>query len=94
MIDFLPESFNMPRNKNQLKNAAARDPRARGTSTSQTPAVMEQSRTETADEQMVSLVGLAPVEGVFLRQWGSKGSGEGEFDVPTGVCVSGTKCFL
>jgi hypothetical protein len=44
------------------------------------PPVVERSRTETATEERVSLVGVAPVEGVFVRQWGSRGSGQGEFD--------------
>ena len=50
--------------------------------------VVEQRRTETATEEKVSLEVVAPVEGVFLRQWGSEGEGEGEFDVPTGLSVN------
>ena len=53
------------------------------------PAVVEQSRTETKAEERVSLAEVAPVEGVLLRQWGSEGSGEGEFRSPAGMCVSG-----
>ena len=56
------------------------------------PAVMEQSRIETTEEQVVSLV--PAVEGLFLRQWGSEGSGEGEFNTPTGMCVSGEEVFV
>ena len=37
---------------------------------------------------------LAPVEVVFLRQWGSEGSGEGEFVHPAGMCVSGEEVFV
>ena len=52
-------------------------------------AVVEQSRTETAAEERVSLSEVVPIEGVFLRQWGLIGSGEGEFRRPTAICVSG-----
>ena len=58
------------------------------------PAVVEQSRTETAAEERVSLTEVAPVEGVFLRQWGSQGSEEGEFSIPKGMCVSGEEVFV
>jgi hypothetical protein len=56
--------------------------------------VIDQSRTETAAEVKVSLEEVAPVEGVFLRQWGSEGEGEGEFDSPKGVCVNGEEVFI
>jgi DNA-binding beta-propeller fold protein YncE len=56
--------------------------------------VVEQSRTETAAVERVSLAGMAPVEGVFLRQWGSLGIGEGKFCVPEGMCVSGEEVFV
>jgi hypothetical protein len=56
--------------------------------------VVEQSRTETAAEVKVSLEEVAPVEGVFLRQWGSEGEGEGEFEYPSGVCVNGEEVFV
>ena len=56
--------------------------------------VVEQRRTETAAEVRVSLEEVAPVEGVFLRQWGSRGEGAGEFKDPAGVCVNGEEVFV
>ena len=56
--------------------------------------VVEQSRTETAAEVKVSLEEVAPVEGVFLRQWGTKGNGESEFEYPSGVCANGEEVFV
>ena len=32
--------------------------------------------------------------GVFVRQWGGKGSGEGQFNYPWEVCVSGGEVFV
>ena len=59
------------------------------------PARVKQSRTETVSlEERVSLVAVPPFEGVFVRQWGSEGSGEGEFNVPRGMCVSGEEVFV
>ena len=54
--------------------------------------LVERSRTEMVVERRVSLV--APVEGVFLRQWGSEGSEEGKFNAPGGICVSGEELFI
>ena len=58
------------------------------------PSVLDQSRTETKAEERVSMAEVAPVEGVFLRQWGSEGSEEGEFKSPGGMCVSGEELFV
>ena len=58
------------------------------------PAVVEQSRMETAAEERVSLAEVAPVEGVFLRQWGSQGSGEGGLIYPHGLCLCGEEVFV
>ena len=58
------------------------------------PPVIEQSRTESAAEERVSLCEVAPVKGVLLRQWGSFGSGEGQFNEPEGMCVSGGEVFV
>jgi hypothetical protein len=56
--------------------------------------VVEQSRTETAAEVKVSLEEVASVEGVFLRQWGSRGDGDAKFESPVGVCVNGEEVFV
>ena len=58
------------------------------------PPVVKLSRMETAAEERVSLTEVAPVEGVFLRQWGSEGSGESEFNYPEGICLSGEEVFV
>ena len=49
-------------------------------------AVEEESKAERVVRKVVS---LSMVGGLFVRAWGSEGSGEGEFNRPSGVAVSG-----
>ena len=37
---------------------------------------------------------VRPVQGTFVRQWGTQGGGEGQFNQPVGVAVSGGEVFV
>ena len=53
-----------------------------------------QVQKSTQEASATASVPTAPVEGVFLRQWGSRGAGPGQFNCPSAVAVNGSEVLV